>query len=153
MATRGVNSIRSAVHSTFFSSLARLQRDAQALYGRRPRSLRLFPSRLIIPPLCRNRPASCSHWRSHKRCTVVSAFAIEAPTRHEKMIHARKARFPHDFCTRGTCLHQKRCASLSGEVPSAENHMCSCPAECHKATLRHVCTTAAVVQLHRARRL
>ena len=59
-----------------------------------------------------SRPASCSHWRSHKRCTVVSAFAIEAPTRHEKMIHARKARFPHDFCTRGTCLHQKRCASF-----------------------------------------
>jgi hypothetical protein len=79
-----------------------------------------------------SRPASCSHWRSHKRCTVVSAFAIEAPTRHEKMIYARKARLPHDFCTCGTCLHQKRCASLSGAVPSAENHMCSCPAECHK---------------------
>ena len=74
-----------------------------------------------------SRPASCSHWRSHKRCTVVSAYAIVAPTRHEKMVHARKAHFPHGFCTRGTCLHQKRCASLSGAVPSAENHMCSCP--------------------------
>ena len=63
---------------------------------------------------------------------MVSAFDIEAPTRHEKMIYARKARCPHAFCTCGTCLHQKRCASLSGAVPSAENHMCSCPAECHK---------------------
>jgi len=29
------------------------ERDAQALYGLRSRSLRLFPSRHIIPPLCR----------------------------------------------------------------------------------------------------
>ena len=100
-----------------------------------------------------SRPASCSHWRSHERCTVVSAFATAAPTRHEKMVHARKAHFPHGFCTRGTCLHQKRCASLSGAVPSAENHMCNCPAECHKATFRHVFTTATVLQVDRARRL
>ena len=29
------------------------ERDAQALYGLRSRSLRLLPSRYIIPPLCR----------------------------------------------------------------------------------------------------
>ena len=153
MAARGVNRIRSAVHSTFFSSLDGYSVMLRPCTGVDHAHSDCSQATTSYRHCAESRPASCSHWRSHKRCTVVSAFAIEAPTRHEKMIHARKARFPHDFCTRGTCLHQKRCASLSGEVPSAENHMCSCPAECHKATLRHVCTTAAVVQLHRARRL
>ena len=153
MATRGVNSIRSAVHNTFFSSLDGYSVMLRPCTGVDHAHSDCSQAATSYHHCAESRPASCSHWRSHERCTVVSAFAIAAPTRHEKMIHARKARVPHDFCTRGKCLHQKRCASLSGAVPSAENHMCSCPAECHKATLRHVCTTAAVVQLHGARRL
>ena len=153
MATHGVNSIRSAVHSTFFSSLDGYSVMLRPCTGVDHAHSDCSQATTSYHHCAESRPASCSHWRSHERCTVVSAFAIAAPTRHEKMIYARKARLPHDFCTCGTCLHQKRCASLSGAVPSAENHMCSCPAECHKATLRHVCTTAAVVQLHRARRL
>ena len=151
--TRGVNSTRYGVHTTFSLTLTVRSVMLRPCTGLDHAHSDCSQAATSYHHCAESRPASCSHWRSHERCTVVSAFAIAAPTRHEKMIYARKARFPHAFCTCGTCLHQKRCASLPGAVPSAENHMCSCPAECHKATLRHVCTTAAVVQLHRARRL
>ena len=149
-----MNSLRSAVHSTFFSTLDAYSVMLRPYTGSDHAHSDCSQAATSYHHCAESRPASCSHWRSHKRCTVVSAFAVE---RHRHGM--RRGSMREKLACRMTFARAAHaCTKRDAQAYLEQFHQprTTCAVAQRSATshrLRHVCTTAAVVQLHRARRL